>query len=150
MGQPPAKTSVKGRAAPGRRRHGQKRSAGIVASGIGGSRQSSRTFGSKPHQCVAGRIIGKGLADAARFWEPRRLLYNLLLAGVVLVCVTKTWPQFRPAITLESLGIMTVLALLATYLAEVLVQNATSRAAWNRQRDGRLGRRYAAGDPFRK
>ena len=83
---------------------------------------------------------GRGLADAARFWEPRRLLYNLLLLGVVLVWVTKTWPHFRPAITLESLGIMTVLALLANlcycagYLAEILIQNATSSVAWNRQR----------------
>lgn len=83
---------------------------------------------------------GKGFADAARFWEPRRLLYNLLLLGVVLVWVTRTWPHFRPAITLESLGIMTVLALLANlcysaaYLAEILIQNATSSVAWNRQR----------------
>lgn len=82
----------------------------------------------------------KGLADAARFWEPRRLLYNLLLLGVALVWVTKTWPHFRPAITLESLGILTVLALLANlcycaaYLAEILIQNDTNTAAWNRQR----------------
>ncbi|HEX8835301.1 MAG TPA: hypothetical protein VF748_00065 [Candidatus Acidoferrum sp.] len=82
----------------------------------------------------------KGFADAARFWEPRRLLYNLLLLGVVLVWVTRTWPHFRPAITLESLGIMTVLALLANlcysavYLAEILIQNATCGVAWNRQR----------------
>lgn len=85
---------------------------------------------------------GKGLADAARFWEPRRLPYNLLLMGVVLVWVTKTWPHFRPAITLESLGILTVLALLANlcycaaYAAEILIQNATSTVAWNRQRWG--------------
>jgi hypothetical protein len=82
----------------------------------------------------------KGLGGAVRFWEPRRLLYNLLLFAVVLVWVTKTWPHFRPAMTLESLGIMTVLALLANlcycaaYLAEILIQNATSSAAWNRQR----------------
>ena len=82
----------------------------------------------------------KGLRDAARFWEPRRLLYNLLLLAVVLVWVTRTWPHFRPAITLESLRIMTVLALLANlcysaaYLAEILIQNATSSVAWNRQR----------------
>jgi len=82
----------------------------------------------------------KGLRDAARFWEPRRLLYNLLLFGVVLVWVTKTWPHFRPAITLQALGIMTVLALLANlcycaaYLAEILIQNATSTSSWNRQR----------------
>ena len=78
--------------------------------------------------------------NAARFWEPRRLLYNLLLTGVVLIWIVKTWPHFRPAMTLESLGIMTVLALLANlcycaaYLAEILIQNASSGAEWNRLR----------------
>jgi len=82
----------------------------------------------------------KGLRDAARFWEPRRLLYNLLLLAVVLLWLMNTWPHFRPAITLQSLGIMIVLALLANlcycagYLAEILIQNATSSVAWNRQR----------------
>ena len=82
----------------------------------------------------------KGLRDAARFWEPRRLLYNLALFGVVLAWVAKTWPHFRPAMTLESLGIMTVLALLANlcycaaYVAEILIQNGTSTPSWNRQR----------------
>src|SRR5690348_4094063 len=41
----------------------------------------------------------KGLIEAARFWEPRRLLYNFLLTGVVLIWVVKTWPHFRPAMT---------------------------------------------------
>jgi hypothetical protein len=82
----------------------------------------------------------KGLTDAARFWEPRRLLYNALLTGVVFIWVVKTWPHFRPAMTLESLGIMTVLALLANvcycaaYLAEILIQNVDSGASWTRQR----------------
>ena len=82
----------------------------------------------------------KGLTDAARFWEPRRLLYNLLLFGFVVLWVVKTWPHFRPAMTLQSLGIMTVLALLANvcycaaYFAEILIQNVTSSAAWNQQR----------------
>ncbi len=82
----------------------------------------------------------KGLVDAARFWEPRRPFYNLLLFGFVVLWVVRTWPHFRPAMTLESLGIMTVLALLANvcycaaYFAEILIQNATSNAAWNRQR----------------
>lgn len=82
----------------------------------------------------------KGLADAARFWERRRLLYNLLLLAVVLLWVMNTWPHFRPAITLQSLGIMIVLALLANlcycagYLAEILIQNVTSSVAWQRQR----------------
>ncbi len=82
----------------------------------------------------------KGLMVAVRFWEPRRVLYNLLLFAVVLIWVVKSWPHFRPAMTWESLGIMTVLALLANvcycaaYLAEILIQNALSSASWNRQR----------------
>ncbi len=91
----------------------------------------------------SGRCAGspeKGLAAAARFWEPRRLLYNLLLFGVVVIWLVRTWPHFRPAMTWESLGVMTVLALLANfcycaaYLAEILIQNASVSAGWNRQR----------------
>lgn len=82
----------------------------------------------------------KGLIEAGRFWEPRRLLYNALLFAVVVIWVVRSWPHFRPAMTLESLGIMTVLGLLANacycaaYLAEIVIQNATSSTAWNRQR----------------
>ena len=82
----------------------------------------------------------RGLMEAGRFWEPRRLLYNLLLFGVVVIWVVRSWPHFRPMITLEGLGVATVLALLANacycaaYLADILIQNATSSAAWNRQR----------------
>src|SRR6266567_737201 len=82
----------------------------------------------------------KGLMVAVKFWEPRRLLYNLLLCVVVMIWLVKTWPHFRPAMNLEALGIMTVLALLANvcycaaYLAEILIQNATTSVSWNRQR----------------
>jgi hypothetical protein len=81
-----------------------------------------------------------GPLDALRFWEPRRLLYNLLLFVVVLIWVLGTWPHFRPAMNLEGLGVTVVLGLLANlcysaaYLAEILIQGATSRAVWNRQR----------------
>jgi hypothetical protein len=82
----------------------------------------------------------KGLIEAGRFWEPRRLLYNLLLFGVVVIWVVSSWPHFRPAMNLEGLGVATVLGLLANvcycaaYFAEILIQNATTSAAWNRQR----------------
>ena len=82
----------------------------------------------------------KGLMVAVKFWEPRRLLYNLLLFAVVVIWVVKSWPHFRPAMTWEALGIMTVLALLANvcycaaYLAEILIQNAAASETWNRQR----------------
>lgn len=51
--------------------------------------------------------------ETARFWEPRRLWYNSALVTVVFLWVVFTWPHFRPAFTLEALGKMLVLALLA-------------------------------------
>ncbi len=42
------------------------------------------------------------LPDAIRFWEPRRLVYNFVLAAVVMVWLVASWPHFRPAFTLQS------------------------------------------------
>jgi len=53
------------------------------------------------------------LADAARFWEPRRLFYNLILASVTVSWLIATWPHFRPAMTLTSLFLLSILALIA-------------------------------------
>ena len=63
------------------------------------------------------------LTDAIRFWEPRRLIYNLVLAVVVVVWLVASWPHFRPAFTLHSLLLLSILALLANvcYCAAYLV-----------------------------
>jgi len=53
------------------------------------------------------------LDEAARFWEPLRLWHNTALFIVVLLWLVFTWPHFRPALTLEALGKLLVLALLA-------------------------------------
>lgn len=80
------------------------------------------------------------LSEAARFWEPRRLVYNLVLAAFVVAWIVRTWPHFRQAMTPANLGRLMILALLANvcycaaYLAETLIQNVTTRTAWNRQR----------------
>ena len=50
------------------------------------------------------------LADAIHFWEPRRLVYNFILAVVTVLWIVATWPHFRPALTLQSLLPLTVLA----------------------------------------
>lgn len=65
-----------------------------------------------------------GFSEAARFWEPRRIWYNAALFAVVLLWLVFTWPHFRPALTLEALTKMTVLALLANvcYCAAYLVE----------------------------
>jgi hypothetical protein len=74
--------------------------------------------------------LRKSLAEAARFWEPRRLVYNAVLVAIVVAWVVRTWPHFRPALTLESLLMMSVLALLANvcycagYLVDLGMQSA--------------------------
>lgn len=63
------------------------------------------------------------LRDAARFWEPRRLIYNFVLIGVVAFWVVATWPHFRPALTLHSFLLFAMLGLLANvcYCAAYIV-----------------------------
>lgn len=66
---------------------------------------------------------------AVRFWEWRRIQYNLVLAAVFLFWVAHTWPAFRPALHLVPLAQLFVLALIANllysavYLAELVSQN---------------------------
>lgn len=53
------------------------------------------------------------VADAIRFWEPARVLYNLILIGIALLWLVATWPHFRGALTLLHVFQIAVLALIA-------------------------------------
>jgi hypothetical protein len=70
------------------------------------------------------------LSDAIRFWEPRRLIYNIVLAAVVVVWLVATWPHFRATLTLSSLLFLAVLASLANvcycaaYLVDIPIQRS--------------------------
>src|SRR5215470_7800684 len=77
------------------------------------------------------RSFGQALAGAARFWEPRRVIYNLILTAVAAFWVVKTWPHFRPAFRLDALLKLTVLALLANvcYSAAYVIDIALQQAA---------------------
>lgn len=80
------------------------------------------------------------LRDAIRFWEPRRVWYNLALTGLALIWVIRTWPHFRPAVVAPHLPELLVLAGLANlcycaaYLAELAFQDSFTRDAWRRWR----------------
>jgi len=77
---------------------------------------------------------------ALRFWEPRRLIYNLVLTGFVLAWLLGTWPHFRPVMTLEGALQLAFFALLANlcysaaYLAELILQPLAPSARWLRWR----------------
>lgn len=77
---------------------------------------------------------------AAAFWEPRRLVYNAILATIVLLWIVLTWPHFRPSLTLGSVEAMIVLGLAANlcysaaYLADVFMQSLIPNVHWRRFR----------------
>jgi len=84
--------------------------------------------------------FGTFLADAGRYWERRRIRYNAVLAGVVIVWVTVTWPHFRAAFTwptlLPLLGLAGIanLCYFAAYLVDLPLQFSSFRDGWRRHR----------------
>jgi hypothetical protein len=91
---------------------------------------------------VPSRSFKERLADALRFWERQRLLYNLVLVGVVFVWFVATWPHFRPAMhlfrlfQLIGLGLIANVLYSAAYLVDILMQRsgvAADRQRWRLQ-----------------
>lgn len=80
------------------------------------------------------------LTDAIRFWEWRRLFYNLVLAAVVLLDFSRLFPASKRALELHALLTFFLLAVLANaaycaaYLVELLVQFSDFRGPWRRWR----------------
>ena len=80
------------------------------------------------------------LGDSLRYWELRRLLYNLVLLAVVAAWVATTWPHFRPMIEVHSLLLLAILALLANacycaaYLVDIPLQCSAVNDMWRRRR----------------
>ena len=78
--------------------------------------------------------------DAVHYWEPRRAIYNLVLAVVVAAWVATAWPHFGQGVSLVWLARLGVLALLANlcysaaYIAEVSAQRSAWRSAWQANR----------------
>lgn len=80
------------------------------------------------------------LDDAIRYWEPRRIVYNLVLTAVFVGWVVLTWPHFRPAPLLQSftalffLAMMANLCYCAAYLVDIPMQHSSFREVWRRRR----------------
>ena len=89
-----------------------------------------------PHEVNAAITLKATLREAARYWEPRRIGYNLVLAVVVAAWFALTWPHLRPALNMQGLLALMFLALMANtcycaaYLAEAAMQRSPFRASW--------------------
>lgn len=76
------------------------------------------------------------LSDAIRYWEPRRWLYNVVLALVVLIHFISGLPGSRQALHLNGVLLLFALAVLANvaycaaYVADIFVQMSGFREVW--------------------
>jgi hypothetical protein len=76
------------------------------------------------------------LKSAIRYWEPRRLIYNLALCLVVAVDFLAAWPDSKSLVgpetfrTLFWLGVLANVSYGAAYAADLIVPLAITRAAW--------------------
>ena len=84
--------------------------------------------------------VGEAVSEALRYWEPRRVLYNLVLALVVLSQAYFGWPEAREILKVEGFLVLFILAVLANlcycaaYIPDVFVQRSTFRPLWLRWR----------------
>jgi hypothetical protein len=78
--------------------------------------------------------------DAIRFWEPRRLIYNVVLAAIVIAYFAAGYPVSKSmlsmdfALVLFLLAVAANIAYCAVYLADVFVQASGFREVWLRSR----------------
>ena len=80
------------------------------------------------------------LSDAIRYWEPRRILYNVVLAIVTGTVYMANFPHARRDFSFGTLQTLVILAVLANvaycaaYLADVPAQLSAFRNTWLRIR----------------
>lgn len=84
--------------------------------------------------------IRETLTEAIRFWEPRRLAYNLVLTAVTVGWFMLGWDHFRPALHTRMLLVLLTLAAAANicycaaYLVDIPLQHSSFRAIWRPKR----------------
>ena len=95
----------------------------------------------EPPASAAPRVTFKELAgDAIRYWEPRRFVYNIVLALVVCAEFIITWPAGRPLITVPYAILLFILAVIANllyctvYAVDLFAQFSNARGMWRKWR----------------
>jgi len=84
--------------------------------------------------------IRENTTDAIKFWEPRRVAYNLVLAAIVLIYFAVSYPLSRAKIsvdlclTLFQLAVGANIAYCAAYVVDIFAQSSAFRESWHRHR----------------
>jgi hypothetical protein len=89
--------------------------------------------------CLPESTLRDYATEAIRYWEPRRLFYNLLLVVVVVITFWLNLP-FSRAITVDSvlwlflLAVVANVAYCAAYIVDLSVQASDFRSHWQQFR----------------
>lgn len=84
--------------------------------------------------------FGEVASEALRYWERRRILYNLALLVVVVIHLIASWPASKILLSRDRLLGLVLLAVLANilycaaYVVDLFVQFSGLRAEWMRRR----------------
>ena len=87
-----------------------------------------------------GQTIKESVTAAIRYWEPRRLIYNMVLAGVVLIYFGMSYPGSKSTISVDFVLFLFLLAVLANvaycaaYPVDVFVSASGYRDQWKKYR----------------
>jgi hypothetical protein len=84
--------------------------------------------------------VRDSFTDAIRFWEPRRVIYNLVLALIVVAYFVVGYPTSKTVLSIDFalglflLAVVANIAYCAAYLADIFVQVSGFREIWQRSR----------------
>jgi hypothetical protein len=86
------------------------------------------------------QTIRESVTVAIRYWEPRRLIYNVVLTGIVLIYFGLSYPGSRSTISVDFVLLLFLLAVLANvaycaaYPVDIFVSASGYREQWKRYR----------------
>jgi hypothetical protein len=90
---------------------------------------------------MAVQTFRESLTDAIRYWEPRRLLYNLVLAATVLTYFGLNYPASKEALLsvdgalfIFILAVLANVAYCAAYVVDIFAQLSEFRPVWLKYR----------------
>ena len=86
------------------------------------------------------QAIRESATDAIRYWEPRRLAYNAILAAVVLAYFGIHYPASKSTLSVDGalgvflLAVMANVAYCAAYVVDIFAQISGYREMWRKYR----------------
>jgi hypothetical protein len=86
------------------------------------------------------QALRESVTAAIRYWEPRRLIYNVVLAGVVLIYFGFNYPGSAKVISLNFvlglflLAVLANVAYCAAYPVDIFVSASNFREQWHKYR----------------